>query len=74
MNGAITYLSADAVSNVAARYAALAPAQPAASSDLRGDVDSVPAGKTAAAGCTGCHGEAGISTTPGMPNPSRLTS
>ena len=68
MNGAITYLSADAVSNVAAYYATLAPAQPAVSSDSMGEVDPIQAGKMAAAVCAGCHGEGGVSTTPGMPS------
>jgi cytochrome c553 len=68
MNGAITYLSADALSNVAAYYATLDPAQPAAAGDAKGDVDAVQAGKAATAACAGCHGEVGISKMPGIPS------
>ena len=31
-------------------------------------MDPVEAGKTAAANCAGCHGETGVSKTPGMPS------
>jgi cytochrome c553 len=68
MNGAITYLSADALSNVAAYYATLDPAQPAAASTAAADVDAVQAGKAAAAACAGCHGEVGITKMPGIPS------
>ena len=68
MNGAITYLSADALSNVAAYYASLDPAQPAASNDAKAEVDAALAGKTAAAACAGCHGEIGITQMPGIPS------
>jgi len=68
MNGAITYLSTDAISNVAAYYASLDPAQPVASGDAKVEVDAMQAGKVAAAGCAGCHGENGISKMPGIPN------
>ncbi len=68
MNGAITYLSVDALSNVAAYYATLAPAEPTASANAKLEVDSVQAGKTAAAGCAACHGESGITKMPGIPS------
>ena len=68
MNGAITYLSADAMSNVAAYYATLDPAQPAAASNATVEVDAAQAGKAAAAACAGCHGETGITRTPGIPS------
>jgi cytochrome c553 len=68
MNGAITYLSADPMSNVAAYYATLSPAPPAASGDSKGDADVMQAGKAAAAPCAGCHGEIGISKMPGIPS------
>ncbi len=68
MNGAITYLSVDAISNVAAYYATLDPAQPVATGEAKGDVDAVQAGKAGAAACAGCHGAAGISTMPGIPS------
>jgi len=67
MNGAITYLSTDALSNVAAYYATLDPAQPAAG-DAKSEVDAAQAGKAAAAACAGCHGEIGISKMPGIPS------
>lgn len=67
MNGAITYLSANALSNVAAYYATLPPAQPMGS-DSKGDVDAVQAGQAAATACAACHGESGISKMPGMPS------
>jgi cytochrome c553 len=68
MNGAITYLSADALSNVAAYYASLDPAQPAASDSAKLEVDALQAGKAAAAACAGCHGEIGITKMPGIPS------
>ena len=68
MNGAVKFLSADALVDVAAYFASLDPAQPAAASDAKGEADPVQAGKVAAAGCAGCHGEIGISKTPGMPS------
>lgn len=68
MNGAITYLSATALSNVAAYYATLDPAQPPAGGSANVEVDAVQAGKAAAAACAGCHGEAGVSKMPGIPS------
>lgn len=67
MNGTITFLSADALVNVAAYYASLDPAPPAGGG-VAGEVDPVQAGGALAAGCAGCHGEAGITRTPGIPN------
>lgn len=70
MNGIVRYLSDDALVKVAAYYASLdpprpapAPAKPAAPRP-----DPVAAGKAAAAACAGCHGERGVSKTPGMPS------
>ncbi len=68
MNGAVKFLSTDALIDVAAYYASLDPAQPAAASDAKGEADPVQAGKVAAAGCAGCHGEIGISKTAGIPS------
>jgi cytochrome c553 len=68
MDGAVKFLSEDALFKVAAYYASLDPPQPAAKSGARTAPDPAQAGKLAAAGCTGCHGETGISSTPGMPN------
>ena len=67
MNGAITYLSADAMSNVAAFYGSLPPAEPKANAKAP-TVDAVDAGKAAAATCGACHGATGISATPGVPS------
>jgi len=68
MNGAITYLTPDAMSNVAAYYGSLEPAQPSASARPGADIDAVQVGKTAAAACAGCHGPDGVSHTPGIPS------
>jgi cytochrome c553 len=67
MGGTITFLSADALSNVAAYYASLDPAPPAPPGGL-GEVDPVQAGRELATGCAACHGEFGISKTPGIPS------
>ena len=70
MTGAVRYLSDDALVKVAAYYASLDPPRPAAAAAKGAPTrsDPVQAGKTAAAGCGGCHGEFGISATPGMPS------
>ena len=71
MDGAVQFLSDDALFKVAAYYASLDPAQPDATTAAKAapaKPDPVSAGKAAAAGCAGCHGEAGVSKTPGMPS------
>ena len=73
MNNAVKFLSDDALVKVAAYYANLDPAPPAAAVSAKGGAksaksDPLSAGKAAASGCAGCHGETGISNTPGMPN------
>ena len=68
MNGAVKFLSSDALVNVAAYFASLDPAQPAAAGNAKIEPDPAQAGKAAAAACTGCHGEIGISKTPGIPS------
>lgn len=70
MNTAVKFLSDDALIKVAAYYANVEPAQPAAGGSAKGaaKADPVSAGKAAAAGCSGCHGETGISETAGMPS------
>jgi len=71
MDGAVKFLSDDALVKVAAFYASLDPAQASAASGARAapaKPDPLQAGKTAAASCGGCHGETGISKTPGMPS------
>jgi cytochrome c553 len=71
MNAAVKFLSDDALVKVAAYYASLDPAQPAATAGAKSrsaKPDAVQAGKFAAASCAACHGEAGLTKTPGMPN------
>jgi cytochrome c553 len=68
MDGAVKFLSEDALFKVAAYYASLDPPPPSAKSGAKAAPDPAQAGKLAAAGCTGCHGETGISGTPGMPS------
>jgi cytochrome c553 len=71
MVNAVKFLSEDALVKVAAYYASLDPAQPGPASGAKtgtAKLDPVQAGKAAAAGCAGCHGDGGVSKTPGMPN------
>ncbi len=71
MDGAVKYLSDDALVQVAAYYASLDPPQPIPASAVKSGPakpDPVQAGKAAAVGCSGCHGEGGISKIPGMPS------
>jgi cytochrome c553 len=63
----VKFLSDDALVKVAAYYASLDPAPPAETGGPT-IVDPVQAGKTAAAACAGCHGEAGVSAAAGIPN------
>jgi cytochrome c553 len=65
MNNAVRFLSNDALVKAAAYYASLDPASPAAT-PAPAKPDPVDAGKAAAVACGGCHGEFGISNTPGM--------
>jgi cytochrome c553 len=67
MISSVKFLSDDALVKVAAYYASLDPAQPAVTGAATIG-DPVQAGKTAAAACAGCHGEAGVSNIPGTPN------
>ena len=71
MNDVVKFLSDDGLVKVAAYYASLDPVQAVPTAGTRtgpAASDPVAAGKTAAATCAGCHGEAGISSTPGMPS------
>jgi cytochrome c553 len=71
MNSAVKFLNDDALAKVSTYYASLDPAPPAPTSGAKtapAKPDTVQAGKAAAANCAGCHGEGGITTTPGMPN------
>jgi len=70
MTGAVKFLSDDALVKVSAYYAsqdpprsAAAPAKAAAERP-----DPVQAGRAAAGACAGCHGDTGVSETPGSPS------
>jgi len=71
MKNAVGFLTDDALIKVAAYYASLDPAQPSAVTGARNtlaNLDPVQAGKAASISCAGCHGELGISKTPGTPS------
>jgi len=68
MNNTVKFLSDDALVKVAAYFASLDPARPNAPGAHKANLDPVQAGRAAAATCSGCHGESGVSKTPGMPN------
>lgn len=71
MNNAVKFLNDAALVKVAAYFASLDPVQPRPASGAAAVVpkpDAFQAGNSAAAACTGCHGEAGITKTPGMPS------
>jgi cytochrome c553 len=69
MSNVVRPLSDDALFKAAVYFANLDPPQTnAATNASAAATDPVQAGKTAAAGCAGCHGEGGISKTPGMPS------
>jgi len=68
MAGAVRFLRDDALVNVAAYYASLQPARPAAGAKAPPDTDPLQAGKNAAAACGACHGDSGVSSTPGTPS------
>jgi len=73
MNTSVKFTSDAALVKVAAYYASLDPPQPPAAAAPT-FLDPVLAGKTAAAAaCAGCHGEAGVTTTPGFPSLVALT-
>jgi cytochrome c553/cytochrome b subunit of formate dehydrogenase len=71
MGGAVKFLSEEALVKVAAYFASLEPPRPAPArtgKPAAARPDPVQAGKAAAAACAGCHGEDGVSKTPGMPS------
>jgi len=69
MTGAVRDLSEDALVNVAAYYASLEPPRAAAArGKAAAGADPLQAAKEAAGACAGCHGETGVSATPGMPS------
>ena len=71
MEGAVKFLSDDALLKVSAFYGSLEPAQPATANGAKPppvDTDPLAAGKAAAAACGSCHGETGVTKMPGMPS------
>ena len=72
MTGAVKFLSDDALVKVAAYYGTLDPPRPAPAPKpapkAAAQKDPVLAGKAAAEACAGCHGDNGVSKTPGAPS------
>ena len=69
MSDTVKYMNDDALMKVSAYYASLEPADPAPIGKAApAKPDPVAAGRGAAAGCAGCHGDIGVSKTPGMPS------
>lgn len=74
MTGAVKFLSDDALVKVAAYYGTLDPARPAAApkpaakGKAAAQTDPVLAGRATAESCGGCHGDFGVSKTPGSPS------
>jgi cytochrome c553 len=74
MGGAVRFLSDDALVKVSAYFASLDPPRPAAAPKAgagKADApkpDPLQAGRNAAAACSGCHGDDGVSTTAGTPS------
>jgi cytochrome c553 len=72
MTGAVKFLSDDALVKVSAYYGSLDPARPAPapkpSAKAVPQKDPLAAGKAAAESCGGCHGENGVTKTPGAPS------
>ncbi|MGZ8153962.1 MAG: c-type cytochrome [Burkholderiales bacterium] len=70
MEGAVKFLNDDALVKVAAYYASLEPASPAAelAKTAQSSLDPLAAAKSLAASCGGCHGESGVTKMPGTPS------
>ena len=69
MESAVRFLRDDALVAVAAYYASLEPARAApATVKPVADADPLQVAKQLSASCAGCHGEAGVSSVPGMPS------
>ena len=68
MISAIKFLSDEALIKVSAYFASLDPAPVPGGPSAAAKPDAVEAGKTAAAACAGCHGDAGVSQIPGIPS------
>ena len=72
MTGAVKFLSDDALVKVAAYFGTLEPARPSPAPKpapkAAPQKDPLLAGKAAAQACAGCHGDNGVSKTPGSPS------
>ena len=71
MGAAVRFLSDEALVKVAAYYASLDPALPNVPTGAKpapAKMDAFRAGKAAAGPCAACHGDTGITKTPGMPS------
>jgi len=72
MSGAVRFLSDDALVKVSAYYGSLDPARPAPApkppAKAAAQKDPLVAGKASAESCGGCHGENGVTKTPGAPS------
>ena len=69
MESAVRFLRDDALVAVAAYYASQEPARPATGpAKPAPDSDPLTVAKQLSASCTGCHGESGVSSIPGMPS------
>lgn len=70
MTGTVTFLSDDALVKVSAYYASLDPPRPAPqpAKPAAPRPDPYQAGRALAADCAGCHGEGGVTETPGAPS------
>jgi cytochrome c553 len=72
MTGAVRFLSDDALVKVAAYFGTLEPPRPAPApkpaAKAAPQKDPLLAGRAAAESCAGCHGDKGVSKTPGSPS------
>lgn len=69
MTGAVKFLSDDALVKVSAYYASQDPPRSAAPAKAAAPKpDPLQAGRAAAGACAGCHGDTGVSETPGSPS------
>ncbi len=71
MGGAVKFLADDALVKVSAYFASLDPPKPTAPPPAKAALakaDPLQGAKSAAEACSGCHGDNGVSTTPGTPS------
>jgi len=71
MSNTVKYMNDDAIMKVSAYYASLDPAEPVSGGSAKATTakpNAISAGRAAASGCGGCHGEDGVSSTAGMPS------